>query len=66
MFSFSGNMLVETLIKTAKQQNFTWAQTYAVMQLMQMTNFNQYGEIMDTAVKEAIYDELEFEENFYL
>ena len=65
MFSLNGNLLVQTLVETAKRNKFTWSQTIAVMCLIQQANFDEYGEIMDTAVREAVFDEVGFEENFY-
>jgi hypothetical protein len=44
----------------------TWAQTLKVMELMAKMKSEEYGEILDTAVREEIYDRCEFTTDFYV
>jgi hypothetical protein len=55
MFSKAGDFAVDMIVELAKQGQWSWADTYRAM--TQVADGNpEVGEIMDTAVREVIYD----------
>ena len=66
MFSNEGNMAVHGIVTTAKSQNLSWKQTYQALRDLADSNPDSFGEAMDTAVREYVYDAIGSNENFYL
>ena len=56
MFSDAGNAGVEALVKFARIANLTWPETYDALRKLADSNPDVYGEAMDTAVREIVYD----------
>ena len=66
MFTELGNAAVHAIVVAARASDMTWAQTYRVLQAL--AEQEQFGEAMDTMVRECVYDALGFGrkgENFY-
>ena len=66
MFTELGNAAVHAIVVAARANDMTWAQTYRALQAL--AEQEQFGEAMDTAVRECVYDALGFRhkgENFY-
>lgn len=65
MFTDLGNAAVHAIVVKARAEKMTWAQTYRALRAL--SEQNEFGEAMDTAVREMVYDALGVEnENFYL
>ena len=66
MFTEFGNDAVDAIVRSAKVLNLTWPQVYAELESLANRFPNDFGEAMDTAVRECVYDKLGFNTNFYI
>ena len=64
MFTDIGNEEVAVIVEHAKSNSLNWPQTYKL--LGQLAKVPGYGEVMDTAVREMVYDALGFNSDFYI
>ena len=65
MFTELGNAAVHAVVVAARANRMTWAETYRALQAL--AEQAEFGEAMDTAVREVVYDALGFQdEPFYL
>ena len=65
MFTDLGNAAVHAVVVRARADNLTWPQTYRALRAL--AEQEEFGEAMDTAVRECVFDALGFEnENFYV
>lgn len=55
MFTERGNAAVDALVTFAKVAELSWSETYNMMRLLADSNPEQYGEAMDTVVRESVY-----------
>lgn len=58
MYTELGNAAVHAIVIAARANNLTWAQTYRA--LHQLSEQKEFGEAMDTMVRECVYDALGF------
>lgn len=65
MFTDEGNRMAEMLCDSAVEFQWTWPVLYANMQKVATAYPDKFGEIMDTAVREMMYDRCKFTTNFY-
>ena len=63
MFSELGNAAVHAIVVAARANNLTWPQTYRA--LSQLSEQKEFGEAMDTEVRECVYSALNFDTPFY-
>lgn len=63
MFTELGNAAVHAIVVAARANNLTWPQTYRA--LSQLSEQKEFGEATDTAVREVVYDALNFDTPFY-
>jgi hypothetical protein len=63
MFSELGNAAVHAVVVTARENRLTWPQTYRA--LHQLSEQKEFGEAMDTEVRECVYSALNFDTPFY-
>jgi 2-methylisocitrate lyase-like PEP mutase family enzyme len=63
MFSELGNAGVHAVVLAARANKMNWAQTVRALQAL--AEQEQFGEAMDTAVREVVYDALNFDTPFY-
>ena len=63
MFSELGNAAVHAIVVAARANNLTWPQTYRA--LHQLSEQKEFGEAMDTEVRECVYSALNFDTPFY-
>jgi hypothetical protein len=63
MFSELGNAAVHAIVVAARANNLTWPQTYRA--LHQLSEQKEFGEAMDTEVRECVYSALNFDTTFY-
>ncbi len=66
MYTDQGDVVADKIVALAQAAGLNWNQTYQVMQLIAEQKQEQYGELMDTAVREAIYDRCKFTTDFYV
>ena len=63
MFTELGNAAVQAIVVAARANNLTWAQVYRA--LSQLSEYKEFGEATDTAVREVVYSALNFDTPFY-
>jgi hypothetical protein len=63
MFTELGNAAVHAVVVTARENRLTWPQTYRA--LHQLSEQKEFGEAMDTEVRECVYSALNFDTPFY-
>ena len=63
MFSELGNAAVHAVVVAARESNMTWPQTYRA--LSTLAEQDEFGEAMDTEVREMVYSALNFKTAFY-
>jgi hypothetical protein len=66
MFTDRGNEAVGQLVALAKTAKLNWPDTYKMMQVLADSDPDQYGEVMDTMVREIVYDACSFKSDFYV
>ena len=65
MFTDLGNAAVHAIVEKARADKMTWTQTYRALRAL--SEQKEFGEAMDTAVREVVYDALRIEdEDFYV
>lgn len=65
MYSDTGNHAVQGIVIAARVHNLTWAQT--LQALRKLAEHDEFGEAMDTAVREMVYSALNIkDESFYI
>ena len=68
MYTDLGDAGVHAIVIAARAQQLTWAQTVNALRELADSNEDVFGEAMDTAVRECVYDALGFdnrEQPFY-
>ena len=65
MFTDQGDVVAEKIVILAKAAGLNWPQTLKVMEVIARAKQDQYGELMDTAVREMVYSRCEFTTDFY-
>ena len=63
MFSELGNAAVHAVVVSARANQLTWPQTYRALRAL--SEQKEFGEAMDTAVRECVYSALGFDTPFY-
>lgn len=56
MYSPEGDRAIYGIVLRARQNNYTWAQTYEELVQLADSNYDLYGEALDTVVREYVYD----------
>lgn len=64
MFTDAGNAMVHGIVAGAKYKNLTWPEVYEMLHTI--SGIKDYGEAMDTVVREAVYDACGFKSDFYI
>ena len=65
MFTDQGEVVAQKIVELAQAAGLNWPQTYKLMEVIARTKQDQYGELMDTAVREMIYSRWGFTTDFY-
>jgi hypothetical protein len=65
MFSYRGNQLVHGVVQAAEKQQWDWDTTVRHLALLARAHAGTASEATDTAVREAVYSALNFNESFY-
>ena len=66
MFTDLGNAAVDAIVISARENNLTWVQVLRALRAL--AERDAFGEAMDTAVRECVFDALDFGrkgESFY-
>ena len=63
MFTDAGNNEIAVIVEHAKNKHLTWPETYRLLD--QLSTCPDYGEAMDTEVREIVYSRLNFNTAFY-
>jgi enamine deaminase RidA (YjgF/YER057c/UK114 family) len=66
MYTEQGNLVAQSIVDLAQSAGLDWTQTLSVMRFVATQNPDVCGELMDTAVREVIYDRCEFTTDFYV
>lgn len=62
MYTDAGDQVAQKIVELSKTAGLNWPQT---LKLMALIADEQYGELMDTAVREVIYSRCNFTTSFY-
>jgi len=65
MFSHRGNQLVHGVVQAAEKQAWDWNTVQRHLILLAQAHPKTANEATDTAVREAVYSALNFNESFY-
>jgi hypothetical protein len=68
MYTELGNAGVHAIVVAARANQLTWTQVVNALRQLSDSNEDVFGEAMDTAVRECVYDALDFRakgQNFY-
>ena len=63
MYTELGNAAVHAVVVSARANQLTWPQTYRALHAL--SEQKEFGEAMDTAVRECVYSALGFDTPFY-
>ena len=66
MFTDQGNVVAGKIVELAQAAGLDWTQTLSIMRFVADQKQEQYGELMDTAVREVLYDRCKFTTDFYV
>jgi hypothetical protein len=66
MFTDRGNEAVGALVNFARTAGLNWAQTYKMMTVLSESKYEEFGEVLDTEVRECVYSALGFDTDFYI
>ena len=66
MFTDQGDVVAAKIVELSQAAGLNWAQTYKLMEVIAQAKYDQYGELMDTAVREVVYDRCKFTTDFYV
>lgn len=66
MYTDQGDVVADRIVELSKAAGLNWTQTLSVMRFIADQKSDQYGELMDTAVREVIYDRCKFTTDFYV
>jgi hypothetical protein len=65
MFSDKGNLAIHGIVLAARRDRLSWPEVYAALARLARQLPDVYGEATDTAVRECVYDALNFDTPFY-
>ena len=66
MYTDQGDVVAGKIVELAQAAGLNWTQTLSVMRFVADQKQDEYGELMDTAVREVIYDRCKFATDFYV
>ena len=66
MYTKKGDQVAEKIVDLAKAAGLDWTQTLSIMRFVADQKSDLCGELMDTAVREVIYDRCNFTSDFYI
>ena len=66
MFSEEGNKQIADIIEFHKMQKSNWSTVYQNLRDLADSDYEKFGEAMDTEVREIVYTKLGFKSDFYI
>lgn len=66
MYTDQGDVVADKIVELSKAAGLNWTQTLSVMRFVADQKSDEYGELMDTAVREVIYSRCKFTTDFYV
>jgi hypothetical protein len=66
MFSEAGNKQIADIIEFHRMQKSNWATVYQNLRDLADSDYELFGEAMDTEVREIVYTELGLKSDFYI
>ena len=66
MYTDQGDVVAGKIVELAQAAGLDWTQTLSIMRFVADQKQEQYGELMDTAVREVLYDRCKFTTDFYI
>lgn len=66
MFSEEGNKQIADIIEFHKNNKSTWSTVYQNLRDLADSDYEKFGEAMDTEVRECVYTALNFDTDFYI
>jgi hypothetical protein len=66
MYSKEGDAVAHAIVELAQVSQLDWQSTLSIMRFIADQNPDRQGELMDTAVREVIYDRCKFTTDFYI
>ena len=66
MFSVEGNRAISSIIAYHKYHKSSWTVVLQNLRDLADSDYQKFGEAMDTEVRECVYTELGFKEDFYV
>jgi len=66
MFSEAGNKQIADIIEFHRMQKSTWPVVYQNLRDLADSDYELFGEAMDTEVREVVYAKLGFTSDFYI
>ena len=66
MFSEEGNKQIADIIEFHKMQKSNWSTVYQNLRDLADSDYEKFGEAMDTEVRECVYTALNFDTDFYI
>lgn len=66
MYTKEGDQVAQNIVELAKAAGLDWTQTLSIMRFVADQKPDLCGELMDTAVREVIYDRCKFATSFYV
>jgi hypothetical protein len=66
MFSENGNKQITDIIEFHRMQKSTWPVVYKNLRDLADSDYELFGEAMDTEVRECVYTALNFDTEFYI
>lgn len=64
MFTEAGNQAIDGLVTVAKAMDLQWPEVYSALNVLAQNP--KFAEATDTVVREAVYDVLQFDTEFYI
>jgi len=65
MFSEVGNLAVHGIVVASKTMKLSWGQTYKCLEVLAASDYDKFGEALDTEVRECVYSACGFNSDFY-
>jgi len=66
MFTPEGDEAVAQIVEVAKKNNLGWQEVMPLLRNLADSDYDRFGEATDTAVREAVYNALNFTSDFYV
>ena len=66
MYTKQGDQVAKQIVELAQAAGLDWTQTLSIMRFVADQKSDLCGELMDTAVREVIYDRCKFTTDFYV